>query len=1207
MNIKTLKSFKLSLSTDESIREKSCGEVKSSEIFKQDFSDYHPDGIFSQKIFGPSVDYICSCKSKKGKDKKGEICNICEVLIESSIIRKDRFGHIELGFPVIHPMSTAKNKIILNTIPVIPPLLRPMFMSKEIISFLTNNKFLLNKPEIISKENEENEENDQESDSNSNIIETSNTININREIYNINYGNLNDLYLDIINYNRSLLTVVKYNNNEDFYKAFEFFSKERNSGQLKKILSSKHIRKERKCTLIIIKYENILQGIIELNPTKTNPDEVLKKVKFLIYIFSKAKEMKISEKENFKNYIAKKISKGKSEILQEKINNLFVKTKIKELEYEKPIRSINHILKGKEGRIRGNLLGKRVDYSGRSVIVVDPSLRINQCGLPYQIAIKLFQPYLIRNRYLKINAILDEFILNDSDIKDIINFNLKDYTENKIKSNILKFLEEIENPDEKTKNEIISELENIMSDKFVILNRAPTLHRMNVQSFKPVLTKSNAIGMHPLVLKSFNADIDGDQMAVHLPISFESLNEAEELLISGKYILSPRDGKPIITLSQDMILGCYYMTMIKKKSNGKRIIFSNFYEASIAFNNNIISIHTNISIRMKNEIIQNTCYGRALFNSLLPGDFKYINDNIDSKKINELILNLTLKYKEQIVIEFLEKIKLISLEYATSSGITINFNKSEIIKNKYTRIKEKHKSNESKILKKDKNLIIQNNIEAIIEGRNKTLIDFEGVMKKELEDNKGFNPINIIIKSGARGTYSNFFQILAAKGSILKGVIKNKVNMLPPFILSSYSNGLNIEEFLNTTSTSHLVLYNESMLISESGYLFRKLGLALRDLIITENDCGTKNGISKKIVKNPENKDLNYYSIYGRLSLKDIYDPKTNKLIVKKDQVIDNVILDDLFFSDIENIDIRTPFYCKASKGICRYCYGNDIAKNELISLGESIGIIAAQSISEPTSQMILKSFHTGGVIKKEDISSGIKSINGILLAQSESLKKYFTNIKSDLLLSDDKKREHIIKELLCNELINIYRENKIYINDKHLEIVCNQLKFSGGFSLKYNLRKSEPEHKTIIKNIDETHLTKSLEETYNLIRDTNKKIQNLCIIKRPQSSKYKKYNLVEKAEIELLNSKLIKIGKPTIQFIEIESICLIPQLKGLDRIIIESDGILSRMAFQDVLNNLKICIKENIIEKFDSFSSQTMIGKKLDIGKEFILKNNSK
>jgi len=1200
MNIEKNISLKLKMSTDESIRKKSCGEISSTEIFTKDFSDYHPEGIFSQKIFGPSVDYKCACGNKKGKNRKGELCEFCEVLIESSEIRKERFGHIELSFPVKHPLYNFKNRIILNTIPVVPPNLRPMYLSKEIKSFLTNNNYLQNKPELLSEESDVKK---QESD----LItaEKNNIINIDRNNINIDYGNLNDLYIDIISYNKYLLTLVKYNEIQEFYKAFDFFCTDNNLKELNNILKDKSTSREEKNNTIAVKYKNILQGIIELNPKKTNTDEVLEKVRLLRYIFHKARENKISDRKIFKSYIEKTISKGKSKILQEKVNNLFTETRTNKSGSEKPIRSLNRIMSGKGGRIRNNLLGKRVDFSGRATIVVNPLLKINQCGLPYKIAIKLFQPYLIRNFIQKKGINLLEYSLNNSKIKDIITYNIKDslLIPKKLDSQTLEILKYIENTDEKIVDEIMSELEKIMSDKFMILNRAPTLHRLNVQSFKPILTKGDAIEMHPLVLKSFNADIDGDQMAVHLPLSFESLKEAEELLISGKYILSPRDGKPIINLSQDLILGCYYMTMIKKNSKEKGKIFSNFNEATIAFNNNIISVHTNISIRMKNEIIRDTCYGRALFNSLLPNDYNYINDNIDYKKMNNIILSLTLMYREQIVIEFLEKLKIISLEYATTSGITMNLERPEGIKKEYIELKKVYESYEDNIIKSGIDCSDLDNIESISKKRNDTIKELEVIMKKELESSDGFNPINIIIKSGARGSYSNFFQILVSKGIIIKGVENNKNDKLLPFILNSYYDGLKPEEYLNTTSSSRLVLYNEKKLLPESGHLFRILGLALRDIVITTYDCGTNIGLSKKIYNASEKKDINYYSFYGSLSLNDIYDIKTNKLIVRKNQVIDNIILDDLILSGINKIDIRSPLYCTASKGICRMCYGNDIASNKLIALGESIGIIAAQSISEPTSQMILKSFHTGGVNKKEDISTGIKSIQGILLAESENIKKYFTNIKRDFLISDNSKKEQIIKELLFNELVNIYSENKININDKHLEIACSQLKFEGKFEIVDKHIKSGPKYEIILEKIESALLNKSLEETYNLINKTNKKFEGKCIILRSQNSKYKKYSVVKKKEIERLNSKLLSEGKPKIQFSEIKKICLVPKIKGLRDIISESDGIFSRIGFQEVIKNIKECLEKNIIEKYDSFTSQTMIGKKLEIGKNYFPK----
>ncbi len=743
-----------------------------------------------------------------------------------------------------------------------------------------------------------------------------------------------------------------------------------------------------------------------------------------------------------------------------------------------------------------------------------------------------------------------------------------------------------------------------MSDKYVILNRAPTLHRMNVQSFKPILTDGNAIKIHPLICKAFTADFDGDQMAVHVPLSFESIKESKDLLLSGKHILSPRDGKPIITLTQDMILGCFYMTLIEFDTKGAKLILSSFEEATIAFNNERITIRSVIGFRIKkNNITRSTCYGRILFNSLLPDDFGYINEVIDSKIINDIILQLTLKYPNETVIEFLEKLKYIVFKYATVSGITIGLD--DLIKvDEITNILNDYKLFEYDILKENNDILTYDITESINDERNITLEKIESNLISGLINSEGFNSLNIIINSGARGTLNNFMQILAMKGFIINGFkikARNKTKRMLPLIKNNFKIGLTTEEYLNTTSSARLLLHTEAKLTAESGYLYRILVLALRELIVTEYDCGATKGLSKIIHNNPEDKEINYYSIYGRYSSNDVYNPRNNQLVISKNVIIDNNVIDNLLLSNIESIEIRTPLSCKSSAGICQKCYGNNVVDNRIISLGESVGIIAAQSISEPTTQMILKSFHTGGVIKKTDISSGFKSIQGILLAQPSYLKDIIFDNNSDVFNADIEKSGPAMKKQLFDELVKIYRENKISINDKHLEIACNLLKFNGNFNIYHNFIDKNSVLNLLLAHIFDVYSNKSLKDTNEVIKITNELIKDKCIIQFPQSSNYHKYQFVNQGEVAKIYSKFIAEKKPKIGYIEIKPIYFVPEIKGIDKTILESDEILARISFQNVTGNIKKGIKNKVIDEFNSFSAQTMIGKKMEIGKEYV------
>jgi len=629
------------------------------------------------------------------------------------------------------------------------------------------------------------------------------------------------------------------------------------------------------------------------------------------------------------------ILRNEKRMLQEAVDSLFDngrKTAAVRSDGNRALKSLSDMLRGKQGRFRQNLLGKRIDYSGRSVIVVGPELKMHECGLPKEMALELFKPFVIRK------------LVSRGSVKTV--------------KSAKKMVE-------KRGNEVWEILEEIIADHPILLNRAPTLHRLGIQAFQPVLVEGKALQIHPLVCAAFNADFDGDQMAVHIPLSFYAQVETKILMLSTHNILSPAHGRPLAIPSQDIVLGCYYLTKTRVGEPGEGKLFSSPEEVFIAFENNAVGLHAKIKVRINGELV-NTTTGRIIFNQILPAGIEFVNELLTKKRVEEIIANVYSKLGNYITAAFLDRIKELGFYYAMKGGITIGMD-DVITPEEKPSILQKSISEVEKILNQYENRIITDGerYNKIIDIWTHTTSDVAETMWEKLKkSNSGFNPIYMMADSGARGSREQIRQLAAMRGLMAKPQKKMTGEMgeiIENPIMSNFKEGLSVLEYFISTHGARKGLADTALKTADAGYLTRRLVDVAQDVIITEYDCGTILGLRIGDLKEGEEvieplRDR----ILGRVAAEDVFDEEGN-VLVEAGKLIDEKMADKIYDSGIENVNIRSVLTCEAKRGVCAQCYGRNLATGKLVTNGEAVGVMAAQSIGEPGTQLTLRTFHIGG------------------------------------------------------------------------------------------------------------------------------------------------------------------------------------------------------------------------------------------------------
>ena len=1069
------KALKIGIASPEKIRSWSYGEVSKPETINYRTLKPERDGLFCEKIFGPTRDYECSCGKYKRLRYKNIVCDRCGVEVTSSKVRRERMGHIELATPVSHIWYVkGVPSYIAVCLDMSPRDLEEVIYFVSYVVIDPGNTPLVAKQTLSDKE---------------------------YRVYYEKYGNsfkvgmgaqaIKEL-LSKIDVNKELAEVEK---------------------ELEGATGQKRTRLVKRLDVLNSfatsgnKPEWMILEALPVIPPELRPMIQLDGGRFATSDLNDLYRRVINRNNRLKKLMElgapSIIIQNEKRMLQEAVDALFDNGRRGRSVTgpgNRALKSLSSMLKGKQGRFRQNLLGKRVDYSGRSVIVVGPDLKMYQCGLPKDMALELFKPHVI-------NGLVKRELAN----------------------NIKSAKRMIENQDPK----VWDVVEDVIKEYPVMLNRAPTLHRLGIQAFEPKLISGKAIRLHPLVTTAFNADFDGDQMAVHVPLSEESKAEARILMLGANNILSPKNGDPIVTPSQDMILGNYYITMEKVGLEGEGRVFKDTNEALMAYNRREITLHTRIIVPVnsfKHKLFLDsqkdkyfvTTVGKIIFNEILPDTFPYVNEptneNIEGatpnkyfiaygenllEKLREiprpapfakgtlekLIAQMFKKYKTTETSIFLDKLKDLGFKYSTYAGITIAASDVVTSKNKDAIIA---KSNEEvkKINKQFKRGLITNKerFDLVIEIWNKAKKEIEKeleVYAKTMED----NPIFIMMNSKARGSISNFVQLAGMRGIMSKP--SGEPVEIP--IISSFRDGLTVSEFFLSTHGARKGSADTALKTADSGYMTRRLVDVAQDVIVREEDCGTTQGVLVRAFVDDKDGIIEplYDRILGRYTSKKVIDPNTKEMICDKDEYITENIADKIIKAGIEEVEIRTTLTCRTDHGVCRKCYGRNLATGNIVEIGEAVGTMGAQSIGEPGTQLTMRTFHTGGVAG-DDITQGLPRVEELFEARTPKGKATISEIDGVVyniedasgkwkvyIKNDNEVREHITsygaklrvekgdkvsagdrltegnvspKELLAvtdpntvqqyilKEVQKVYRSQGVDINDKHVELIARRM-----------------------------------------------------------------------------------------------------------------------------------------------------------------------
>ncbi|MCD6229126.1 MAG: DNA-directed RNA polymerase subunit beta' [Candidatus Omnitrophica bacterium] len=902
----------IKLASPQIIRSWSSGEVKKAETLNYRTLKPEKDGLFCEKIFGPVKDWECHCGKLKGIKFKGLRCDRCGVEVLHSSVRRQRMGHIELASPCVHIWFF---KVIPSRIGAlldlsVKELEKVIYYEEHIVidpqDTPLKKKQLLNEDEYqrALKEYKGNFKADIGAQAIRELLKEINLDKLSREIRKEVQNNRT---------NKRLLRRLKII--EDFKR----------SGN---------------------RPEWMTLEVLPVIPPDLRPLVPLEGGRFASSDLNDLYRRVI----NRNNRLKKLISLGAPEIiirnerrmLQEAVDVLIENGRHGRPvmgHQNRPLKSLSDMLKGKQGRFRQNLLGKRVDYSGRSVIVVGPELKLHECGIPKQMALELFEPYIIRKLREK------GFVHTIKGARRMV---------------------------ERARVEVWDILEEVIRGHPVLLNRAPTLHRLSIQAFFPKLIEGKAIKLHPLVCAPFNADFDGDQMAVHVPLSLEAQSEARIIMLSVNNIFSPADGRPIITPSQDMILGCRYLTLEKSGEKGEGLVFSSFDEAITAYQDEEVALHAKVKVRIQeneeNKIIDTTV-GRIIFNQILPKGFGFVNEVLDKKKVANIVSECYKRFGHHATIVLLDALKDIGFEYATLGGISIGMDDLQIPPQKQDCVQEANEELAKVEEQYRKGIITERERHnKIIDIWTKTTDKVSDLVFKNLDD---FNPIYMMADSGARGSKLQIRQLAGMRGLMAKPsgeIIENP-------IISNFREGLTVLEYFISTHGARKGLADTALKTADAGYLTRRLVDVAQEVIVVEEDCKTVNGITvSEIVEGDEVVVPLKERIIGRVALDNIVDIVTDEIIVKAGEEITEEKAEKIERLGLEKIRIRSVLTCESERGVCAKCYGRNLATGKMVEIGEAVGVIAAQSIGEPGTQLTMRTFHIGGTASRVAERSFIRS-----------------------------------------------------------------------------------------------------------------------------------------------------------------------------------------------------------------------------------------
>ncbi len=1031
IDVNNFDGIRIGLASPERIRSWSSGEVKKPETINYRTLKPEREGLFCEKIFGPTKDWECHCGKYKRVRYRGVVCDRCGVEVTRSKVRRERMGHIELAAPVSHIWYfkgiPSRMGLMLDMSP--RALEQVLYFASYIV--IDPGDTPLTKKQLL---------NEQEY----------------RE-YRAKYGDAFQAGMGAEAIKKLLEEIDLDELARELRAEIKDSKGQRRTRAIRRLEVVEAFRKSGN------RPEWMILEVIPVIPPELRPMVQLDGGRFATSDLNDLYRRVINRNNRLKRLLELGapdiIVRNEKRMLQEAVDALIDNGRRGRPVTgpgNRPLKSLSDMLKGKQGRFRQNLLGKRVDYSGRSVIVIGPELKMHQCGLPKEMALELFKPFVMK-RLVDLG-----YAHNIKSAKRMV---------------------------ERVRPEVWDVLEEVIKEHPVLLNRAPTLHRLGIQAFEPVLVEGRAIQIHPLVCTAYNADFDGDQMAVHVPLSAEAQAEARLLMLSTNNILLPASGRPVTTPTQDMVIGCYYLTQVKNGAKGEGRIFSSPEEVHMAYADNQVDLHAKIKVRWRGKIIDTTV-GRVFFNEIIPEELGFFNAVVGSKELANLVARLYRRFGSTRTAEVLDEIKRLGFHFATISGTTVSLSDINSPPEKADLIAKAEEQVEIVEQQHRRGLLTaEERYQRICDIWTKTKEEVTRAMKEHMDP---FNPIWMMARSGARGNESQLSQLAGMRGLVADPT--GKTIEIP--IKANFREGLTVLEFFNSTHGTRKGLADTALRTADSGYLTRRLVDVAQDVIVREYDCGTDEGVTITAITDV-GRDVEQVieplseRLAGRVAAETIVHPETGEVLVKADQMIDEDLAEAIEAAGITEVKIRSVLTCKTRHGVCCLCYGRNLATGRLVEVGEAVGTIAAQSIGEPGTQLTMRTFHTGGVAG-DDITAGLPRVEELFEARKPKGQAIITEIAGTVRIVESKgvrkvivtdeqgeersytvpygarlkvrdggyveagdqltegpvnpheilriKGVQAVQQYLVREVQEVYRSQGVDINDKHIEVIVRQM-----------------------------------------------------------------------------------------------------------------------------------------------------------------------
>ncbi len=1173
LDVNNFEYMKIGLSSPDKIRSWSFGEVKKPETINYRTLKPEKDGLFCERIFGPTKDWECHCGKYKRVRYKGVVCDRCGVEVTRSKVRRERMGHIELAAPVSHIWYfkgiPSRMGLVLDMSP--RALEEVIYFASYVVT--ESGDTTLEKKQLLSEKE--------------------------YRAYREKYGNKFHAAMGAEAI-KKLLQDIDLNKDVDGLKE-----------ELKTAQGQRRTRAIKRLE-VLEAFRNsgnnpdwMILDVLPVIPPEIRPMVQLDGGRFATSDLNDLYRRVINRNNRLKRLLdlgaPSIIVQNEKRMLQEAVDALIDNGRRGRPVTgpgNRPLKSLSHMLKGKQGRFRQNLLGKRVDYSGRSVIVVGPNLKMYQCGLPKEMALELFKPFV-----------------------------MKELVEKGLAHNIKSAKRKIE----RVQSDVWDVLEEVIREHPVLLNRAPTLHRLGIQAFEPTLVEGRAIRLHPLVCTAYNADFDGDQMAVHVPLSAEAQAEARMLMLAAQNILNPKDGKPVVTPSQDMVLGNYYLTLEREEAVGQGMIFKDLNEAILAYQNGYVHLHTRVAVDagslnnqtftdVQNKQLLITTVGKLIFNEILPNTFPYINeptiDNLEGqtpdkyfvatntnvkeyieqqpiiapfkkKILGNVIAEVFKRFKITETSKMLDRMKDLGFKHSTRAGITVGVADIVVLKEK-GQILHESQSKVDNVMKQFRRGLIteEERYDRVISIWSSAKDVIQGKLMASLNRR---NPIFMMSDSGARGNASNFTQLAGMRGLMANPA--GRIIELP--IKSSFREGLTVLEYFISTHGARKGLADTALKTADSGYLTRRLVDVAQDVIVRDDDCGTDRGLHIWALKDgTEIIETLEERLIGRHSRKTIKHPETGKVLAKENDLLTEDLAKVIVNAGIEDVWIRSAFTCNTRHGVCKKCYGRNLATGQEVEVGEAVGIIAAQSIGEPGTQLTMRTFHTGGVAG-DDITQGLPRIQELFEARNP-------------------KGQAIISEI--NGTIQSINEGK----DRQQEIVVQGDVETRTYNVPYTARLKVAENDTVQRgseltegSIDPKGLLKVLDvntvQEY-LLREVQKvyRMQGVEIgdkhIEVMVRQMLRKVRVIDAGDTDVLPGSLLDVH----QFTDANREALLknkmpatgrPVLLGITKASLETDSFLSAASFQETTRVLTDAAIKGKRDELLGLKENVIIGKLVPAG----------